>query len=168
APASPPELTTGAGDVRDARLHAHARGHPRDHDLAPQEGRGPERRHHHRRRPHPPFRLRDGRADRAQLPMAAALWVRGQASAAAVPLHRFRLRRVLGADPRRVRPLAEPPRRLLGATGAGERRGALHLRRDPAVGWADRAVRTRGLAPPPRTSTPTEATLMEAAQVSLL
>ena len=71
---------------------------------------------------------------------------------ALVPGHGVRLRSLLGADPRRVRPLAQPARRLLGATGSGERRRARDLRRRLPLGRTHLAVRGCGVAAPPRAS----------------
>ena len=108
------------------------------------------------------------------VPLAAAVRVRGHAAAALVPPHGLRLRSLLGADPRRVRALAQPARRLLAAPGPGKRRGARDLRRRLPLGSAHLAVRRRGLAPPPRASAGAgsarggEAEQVEAAQVSLL
>ena len=62
------------------------------------------------------------------------------------------VRSLLGSDPRRVRPLAQPPRRLLGSTGPGERRGPRHLRGTAALGRPHRTVRARGLASHPWTA----------------
>ena len=91
-------------------------------------------------------------------------------------LHGVRLRSLLGADPRRVRPLAQPARRLLGAAGPRERRGplifggvllwgALIWPFGLAVGVASAGSRP---SPGRDAAPPCETDAMEAAQVSLL